>query len=474
MSAQPVLDSVLEYRAQAGVLAAELEFYRSYDWCLNPYLTVREAIGHLRGELTRLAIVQNGWQTSEVTTNIFLLSCGLLNCVDEYLRGATLRLPARLRVTVAGRGAIWFVETVAHKRWSRRRVGRWRERWLASLNDFLSPIVRRQVIESTCLVEAGRALMSLLEIPLPLDLQGELVGIPTPFNRLDLTQKDALALGESFVRRFPERAQPILLVGLRTSGSYFAPLLRAFLEVEGYGSVAQLTVEPNKGVGRREKKELRRFAARGYLALIVDDPPDTSRTALTALEIAGRVGFAPSRVKFLAPTHPARPDWFKMLPEDSVITLQPEQWHKRELLNPKAVELRLAEYFGSRNFVRVSVTASPRAEEFNAGLQSTASDERGERLKRIFEVQLETPDGKKQTKYVLAKSVGWGWLGYQAFLTGHRLTGYVPPILGLRDGILYVEWIPQPAVEQAGQRTELIRASASYVAARVRHLKLKG
>ena len=96
------------------------------------------------------------------------------------------------------------------------------------------------------------------------------------------------------------------------------------------------------------------------------------------------------------------------------------------------------------------------------------------RLKRVFEVQLETPEGEKQTKYVLAKSVGWGWLSYHAFLIGHRLSGYVPPILGLRDGILYMEWIPQPAVAPSGKRAELVEASASYVAARARRLTLKG
>ena len=36
------------------------------------------------------------------------------------------------------------------------------------------------------------------------------------------------------------------------------------------------------------------------------------------------------------------------------------------------------------------------------------------------------------------------WLGYHAFLAGHRLAGFVPPVLGLRDGVLYSEWLPQP------------------------------
>src|SRR5262249_45081875 len=84
--------------------------------------------------------------------------------------------------------------------------------------------------------------------------------------------------------------------------------------------------------------------------------------------------------------------------------------------------------------------------------------------------------GQKETRYVLAKSVGWGWLGYHAFLAGHRLLGFVPPILGLRDGILYMEWIPQPAPGRGGRgidTEQLEKSAASYLAARVRCLSLQ-
>jgi hypothetical protein len=43
------------------LLPAELDFYSAYDWCLDPHLTIREAIGHLRGEIDRLKIVPEGW-----------------------------------------------------------------------------------------------------------------------------------------------------------------------------------------------------------------------------------------------------------------------------------------------------------------------------------------------------------------------------------------------------------------------------
>ena len=59
-------------------------------------------------------------------------------------------------------------------------------------------------------------------------------------------------------------------------------------------------------------------------------------------------------------------------------------------------------------------------------------------------------------------------------LAGHRLAGFVPPILGLRDGILYMEWIPQSALDLGGddQSKAWIDTSASYVAARARCLNL--
>ena len=471
--APTALGSALERRVQQIVLPAELEFYQSYDWCLNPYLMVSEAIGHLREEVDKLVIMPNEWQVSEVATNIFLLSCGLLNSVDGYLRGSALQLPNRVAATVVGRGVNWLVEAISDRPWSRRRIERWRKHWIAAINDFLLLTIGRQSFDVKCLAESGRRLTSLLKSTPLAQLQSLRLSPPSPFNHLDLTPSDVLRLGECFARRFPERAQPILLVGLRTSGSYFAPLLCAFLELKRYECVALMTIDPNKGAGRREVRELKEFAARGYWAVIVDDPPHTNRSVFAALDIAHRAGFARTNVKVLAPTHSANPSWFDAFPDDSVITLPSAQWHKRELLDPKIAERRLADYFRNQNFDRVSVIGSRRADEINARLHSITSDERGVRLKRFFEVQLETPEGKKQTKYVLAKSVGWGWLSYRAFLTGHRLSGYVPPILGLRDGILYMEWILQPSVALGEPHREIIEASASYVAARTRYLNMR-
>jgi hydroxymethylpyrimidine pyrophosphatase-like HAD family hydrolase len=276
------------------------------------------------------------------------------------------------------------------------------------------------------------------------------------------------------VKLFPDRSQAILLLGLRTSGSYFVPLLRAFFGAEGYGKVSLLTIVPGKGPGRWEAKELERYADEGYTALIVDDPPHTGGTIFTAFEIAGRAGFGRDKLRALVPAHPTKRDWFKPLSDDLVVSLAPEEWHKRALLEPEQAQARLGEYFKRQDFVRTTIVASTQVEQLNAKLIAASCDERGARLKRIFEVHLETFQGRKEIRYVLAKSVGWGWLGYHAFLAGRRLAGFVPPILGLRDGILYMEWIPQVASQLRidGQKEGWIEKSASYVAARARCLNL--
>ena len=458
------------------LLPAELDFYQAYSWCLNPHLTVRETIEYLRGEIDRFEIVPDGWQTGEVATNVFLLSCALLNAVDEYLRGPTLRMPRQLAALRVGRGARRATDKLEDILWHRRRarVRRWRERWQSALDDFLSVVVAGEAADPASFDERGSKVAKMLQSPLPPDLQAEHIGVPTPFRRLDLTHLDFLALGQNFIRRFPDRFQAILLLGVRTSGSYFAPLLRALLEAEGYQTVSSLTVQPNKGLGRWECRELKRCAQRGCTVLILDDAPHTAGTILLTFDICRRVGFGPGKLKALVPTHAERRNWFRSLPDNSVVSLEPEQWHKHRLLDPKVAERRLAEYFESRNFVSARLVASSRVKDLNARLDGLSSDERSARLKRIYEVQLQTPQGQIETRYVLAKSVGWGWLGYHAFLAGHRLAGFVPQMLGLRDGILYMEWFPQRAGAPDGneERKERIETSASYVAARIRFLNL--
>jgi hydroxymethylpyrimidine pyrophosphatase-like HAD family hydrolase len=464
-------------RPSDPLLRAELEFYEDYKWSLNPHLSVRETVDHLHEEIARLERVPQGWQADEVAANIFLLAGGLLNSIDEDLREPSLRLPSRIASMRLGRAARWAAETSRGilKPRPRAKLRAWRDGWLEALSDFLRLVAARDTSRPAALAASVEKLSARLREPLPAALQKGRVGVPSPFRRLDFTHLDILALGRRYVAQFPDRAQPILLLGLRTSGSYFAPLLHAYLTGEGFTSVAVLTMVPGKGTSRWEQRELERYARQGYTAVILDDSPHTGGTIFTAFDIARRTGFAIEKLKALIPAHPARPDWYKPLPDDMIVSLAPADWHKRSLLTPAAAQARLADYFGAQGFDDVRVIDSSRLAALNAQLDEASPDVRGARLKRIFEVQLARGHGGRETRFVLAKSVGWGWLGYHAFLVGHRLSGHVPPVLGLRDGILYTEWIAQDELSAAARERGAPQPEeiAAYVAARVRHLGLR-
>jgi hydroxymethylpyrimidine pyrophosphatase-like HAD family hydrolase len=442
-----------EFGEEAGkecLPQAEQDFYQGYSWCLNPFPTLAETVELLSGEIEKLGNGRGDWREAEVRTNVFLLSCALLNGVDEYLRGKAVRLPKSLAAAPWARIGARAAESLgSFPRWRRRaRVRRWRQSWRNRLDAFLGAFVT-ETPDTIAIADAGRSLALLLGSPLPAELQAEPIYFPSAFRRLDLTHLDVLALGRRFLARFPDRHQPILLLGLRTAGSYFAPLLCASLKAEGCRTVDYVTVHPVKGPGARERGQLIRFARSGYLAVILDDPPHTGDSIVKVVDMAGRAGFPPAKIVVAVPAHPGRRDWseFRFHADTVIVSLDPEEWHKKRLLG--LAEVRLKEYYHERRFSDVRLVASRAADRFNAHVQeSSGADVRGPRLKRVYEIRLETPAGETETRYVLAKSVGWGWLGYHAFLAGQRLSGFVPPMLGLRDGIVYSEWIPQPSQDQ--------------------------
>ncbi len=373
-------------------------------------------------------------------------------------------------------GAMRVAEAAASiTSWRRRAdLHPWQKTWQTSLDDFLSIFVRSQSSQSASFAKpAARLAELLLSLPFPPDLQAKHIGAPNLFRRLDTTHFNVLALGRRFAELFPDRSEPILIVGLRTSGSYFAALLKAYLKTNGYKLALSMTINPGKGPSRWERQQLHFAARRRFTTLIVDDSPQTAGTVVLALDIARQAGFSLEKLKVLVPLHAATRDCLKILPDQMVISLEPEQLHKHRLLDPKLVERRLAQYLQAPDIFGIRLVASEAAENFNARLERLSSGTRGARLKPVYEVHFDTTRGK-EIRYVLAKGVGWGWLGYHSFLAGHRLSGLVPPILGLRDGIVHMEWYPEPAIakHRAGERQELIEASASYVAARAGSLAL--
>jgi trehalose-6-phosphatase len=466
----------------AAPLPAESSFYARYAWCLDVFPTVRDVRRRLDQELSRLGETLEGWQREEVAVNTFMLSCAVADAADDHLAGESYDFsPAAILPGL--RALTSAVERVLDLRRRYRARGQaglrwWREAWGGALIELLQAWLKDGPADPAALALRATALAGLLRHELPETLLRRRINVPAAFRTQDLTHHDVVELVDRFVAAFPDRERPILAVGLRTAGSYFAPLVCASLKLRGYDSVEATTLRPKKGVAPGEEAALARCATRQGLALVIDEPPNTGATLARTLGLLGRAGISPQNTALLLPVHPTCRNWHETseslpLLRATVITLEPEQWHKCRRLDPEPFARQMQEYFTARGYVEVEVRPSRKAERFNQRLRGLSEEKFHSRLKRVYEVRLRDRTGRSETRFVLAKSVGWGWLSYHAFLAAERLTEFVPPLLGLRHGILYLEWLPTGGLhEPLADREGLVLRTAAYVAARVRRLGL--
>src|SRR5205823_11773729 len=199
---------------------------------------------------------------------------------------------------------------------------------------------------------------------------------------------------------------PLVGLGVRTAGAYFARLAKACLSALGRAPVSWLSIRPREGLTVLERRRLRRLARDGVQWLVIDDHPSTGRTLALALAALERYGVAPERITILAPRHPVRPDW--TLPREApgadrvaVLTLEPEETYKAQLLTPGAVAPLLDDWFRRQGWRHVVVRTSPRVEGINARLADHGRDGFQVRLQRLFEVQLGGDNGEAIVVHVI-------------------------------------------------------------------------
>jgi hydroxymethylpyrimidine pyrophosphatase-like HAD family hydrolase len=455
-------------------LAEENEFYNFYSWCLNAYPTIGEVIEHLDEELSRFMDAEADWRRDEIARNVYLLACTIIDTTDDHLLGRRYDFSKVLGVFPALAPVTKVAEATLHASGaystiSARRLSKWR----AKLELAVVAVVRSTLLQDANGPDAVNAisrLRSLLKAGMPIALAARHPRIPAAFRSQDLTHFDVLSLGAKFVAAFPDRKRPILVTGLRTAGSYFAILLRAYLESQGYTNVEAVTLRPKAGISRVEREITTRKAAQNCLALLIDEPIATGGTLGKGIALLTKQGIAMNNVVLLFPVHRNGRNWkghadSAPITACHVLTLEHEQWYKHKLISPAGPEV-LKEYFESQGW-RAEVDETD-SEDANARLNEVSEDKYHTRLKWVYSVRLTRP-GETVTQQVIAKSVGWGWLGYHAFVGGVRLAKFVPPIIGLRDGILYSKW-----VNEDGElpRAEVVRTLANYTATRARDLRL--
>jgi hydroxymethylpyrimidine pyrophosphatase-like HAD family hydrolase len=431
-------------------------------------------VANLLGDLNAIADLLAREIERESWLNAFLLAAGLNQIAEDYLHENSISLArvARHLQRVAPRplGTIaaaairttdvvaWTARTLPR---SERRAAAWQRRAGALVDGLADAVVTQP--SSAAQRRLAETSAALLEdrLRLPVRLRRSIVRLPSCFRNFDQQPADLGRLTDEFSLRWPDRARNLALVGVRTSGSYTAPLHSAYLRALGYENVRVLTVRPGQRWRRHATAAVTAVARSGGLALVSDDPPKSGGSvARTALELEG-AGFSPQSIVLLLQTLAGTARLPERLTRYPSVVLPWHQWSVQARLDSKAVHQTLAEMLApATEVLAVEPTDPMRAP-------------RGH-LQARYRVQLrDRTRGHSYEREIHVKGVGLGYFGEHALAVAQPLQAFLPEVLGVRDGLLYRQWLaPESRVGEVepDRATTVAGAVVDYAVNRARAL----
>jgi phosphoserine phosphatase len=285
--------------------------------------------------------------------------------------------------------------------------------------------------------QRARHLVGVLGSP-PAVLRQAVTRIPSSFRSFDQHPDDIAALVDAFAERRPDRSRPIVVAGVRTSGSYLAPFTAAALRRAGYRDVDMVSARPDHPLVGEDPRIARAAARRGGIALVVDDPPTTGNAVATVCEAMIRSGFARDSV------HPVlalfeQPAALPVLAPYPAVTLPWAQWSVHRRLAPEQVASDLRAALAPADVrIESEIPVPPTPARTHAG--------------RLYRVEVTDPAGRAEFRTVLAAGTGLGLFGEHDAVIACALKGRVPAVLAQGNGVIYLEWpddghpvVPSPA-----------------------------
>ncbi|WP_152627218.1 hypothetical protein [Streptacidiphilus melanogenes] len=287
----------------------------------------------------------------------------------------------------------------------------------------------------------------------------DLLRPPACFRSFDQHPNDIAELARRFARVYPAREPPMLVLGVRTSGSYLAPLLAAALRGLGYRRVAVATTRPGFPPPPGASSAAR--------VLLVDEPPVTGGALAEAAAALQRVGVPAAAIVpvFACFADPAVVP--ERLARHDCVMLPGSAWHVPTLLAPRVLAALLPRLLTGVRVLDVrAVAPGPVA--------------RTRHLCVPVDAVVEHRDGVREELALCAEWTGVGRFGRLAPATAAALDGLVPRVYGFADGVLLRD---RPAGGPAGppglsgpaggqQQPVEPRELAVYLAERERRLPL--
>jgi hydroxymethylpyrimidine pyrophosphatase-like HAD family hydrolase len=364
----------------------------------------------------------------------YLLAAGAVQIVEDHLHRDTLSLrraaeylrdkgvPAAIPLIL---GWIATVSAIARAILpAERRSVRWCDE-VARLRDGLA----RRVLSSQDFPGSRHAeqiaLVGHLRDQVPA-LDGRLVRavlrFPSCFRSFDQEPMDMLRLAGRYAARHPARDRPVLVLGVRTSGSYLAPLIAAALLSDGYTDVHVGTARPGHRLGTPVRRLLRSVAERGGRVAIVDDPPATGHTVESVAIHLTEKGFPEQAITLLLPLFDR--ELPEVLTTYDAIVLPFSEWTVHERLEPEALVAALS---GVLPEPVLGVQRMPhRASAAGRG-----------HVRAVYDVLL--PDG--ECRRLVANGAGLGYFGRHALAVARAMPDYLPRTYGFANGLVFRDWL---------------------------------
>ncbi|MDX6687267.1 MAG: hypothetical protein QOF86_3395, partial [Baekduia sp.] len=430
----------------------------------------REAPGSadLRDDLEGLALRLRAAIHREDRLDAFLFAAGMLqiaedalDCEPELLLHVARRLGAAPGVGARAGAASARMVARAAGAIAEQHVDPGMRRWTAQLAALVQRLA--EGVADPARPMPARSCDAVLDgvHRLPATLRRTAMRRPACFGIFDQHPDDVRELTARFARFAPARRRPLLVLGVRTSGSYLAPLTGAFLRARGYADVTVLTLRPGRRQRAGQRRAMQAVARRGGLALVCDDPPGSGRTVAGVADLLAAGGL--DVVLVLAVFGPPR-----ALPRDlagrPAVLLGQADWAVTARLAPTAVGATVADLLGPA----IEIVACER-------LDGGAPRRVRRHVRAAYRLTVRDRGHRDTTEaWIAVEGVGLGHLGADAAVLHRELEPYLAPLLGVRDGLMYREWLPDRA--RADRRTpEPARTAqrlAGYVDARARALPL--
>ncbi len=401
----------------------------------------------------------------------FLLGCASLQILDDHLHGdpGSLRRAAgylgemtqpvaRAASRVSGAAAGAVAATVGRRSGMRRLVVV-HDR-LQSLSVELAGCVLApdEILPSTALMVAIEAdALATAALSCPESLRRSVLRLPSSFRSFDQRPADVEELIDRVAKNSPDSSRAIAVVGLRTSGSYLAPLAVAALRRLGYGDVRHLTVRPEAYLRIEERRELLEVASRRGLVVVIDDPPETGSSLVAAASLIENCGVARDCLVIAlclfgdAATIPP-----SLLGYETIV-VGGDDWEIHRRLALPAVRETLG---------RLLPPGRP-----ILGLESRADvrpNRRREHFRRSFSLRLGDADGSEDRRTLIVEGCGLGLFGRHVAAVAAALPGLTPDLIGFDDGLIFMT-VPPEGREAVGHLVDE-RIIVDYVTRRQRAL----